>query len=146
MSTTIMVEKSTIMGNTRTIVLSVKGETLESYVRRIMNAKNLKPGDVQRRSKGGVSDSYIGSILSGQARNLTVEKLKSLAKGLGVDEDELFAVVRGKPLDEDASSKSEFAAIAFSYGNAKKKASPKKIARIDALIEILKRELDEAQD
>jgi transcriptional regulator with XRE-family HTH domain len=111
MSTIILDEKSTKSVDAFSILKPMAKDSLESYVRRVMKEKKLKPGDVQRQSKGGVSDSYIGNILAGQSSNLTVDKLKALALGLGVDEDEIFDVARGKvrQVSEEALDRESFA-------------------------------------
>src|SRR5215469_7787870 len=70
-------------------------ETLAEYVTRIMEQKGLGPLEVQERSEGQITDSYVGSIKSGKQKNPTVSKLQALAKGLDVDEDELFLIARG---------------------------------------------------
>ena len=64
-------------------------ESLSEYVQRIMKEKNLKVPDVVRRSNGGIGETYLTSIVKGEATNLTVEKIKALALGLGVDEVEV---------------------------------------------------------
>jgi transcriptional regulator with XRE-family HTH domain len=141
MSTIIMGEITAGVERFSFIFKSMKSETLEAYVRRVMNAKNLKPGDVQRKSKGRVSDSYVGNILSGQARNLTVEKLKALAVGLGVDEEELFFIVRGskKPADDSEFRESLYYML---YEKAKA-ASPEKRELIKSVLKMIDRELDD---
>jgi transcriptional regulator with XRE-family HTH domain len=40
--------------------------------------------------------------MKGKAKNLSVDKLKALALGLGVSEDELFRVARGLPAFSDS--------------------------------------------
>jgi transcriptional regulator with XRE-family HTH domain len=70
-------------------------EFLSDYIARIMQEKNLKVIDVERRSGGKIVDSYITSLLRGEAKNPSVEKLKALSEGLGVDEDEVFSIARG---------------------------------------------------
>jgi transcriptional regulator with XRE-family HTH domain len=74
-------------------------ETLGEYVSRIMEEKNLRVKEIERRAGGVISDSYITNITNGLAKNLTVEKLKALAIGLDVDEEELFKVARGVPIE-----------------------------------------------
>jgi transcriptional regulator with XRE-family HTH domain len=70
-------------------------ESLGDYIARILKEKNLKIIDVERRSGGNIKDSYITSLMRGEAQNPSVEKLKALAEGLGVDEDEVFLIARG---------------------------------------------------
>jgi len=70
-------------------------ETLAEYVSRIMEENGIGALEVEARSEGQITDSYIGSIKSGKQKNPTIAKLQALAKGLDVDEDELFLVARG---------------------------------------------------
>jgi len=74
-------------------------EKLRDYVRRIRLEKNLSTGDVQSRSLNTISDAYVSQIENGVARNPSPEKLIALAKGLGVNEDEIFRVARGRPAE-----------------------------------------------
>src|SRR5579862_5621347 len=71
-------------------------EGLGEYVRRIMRDRRLTIREVQKRSGDRIGQSYIGLIAQGTYTNLTVEKVKALANGLGVDEDEIFEVARGR--------------------------------------------------
>src|SRR5690242_17899640 len=68
---------------------------LSEYVKRVMKLKGLTQKDVQRLSGGKITDGYVASISIGRARNLSVDKLKALADGLGVQHDELFHVAGG---------------------------------------------------
>jgi transcriptional regulator with XRE-family HTH domain len=70
-------------------------ESLSEYIARTMKEKNLKVIDIERRSGGKIVDSYITSLLRGEAKNPSVEKLKALAEGMSVDEDEVFLIARG---------------------------------------------------
>jgi transcriptional regulator with XRE-family HTH domain len=65
------------------------------YVRQVMKLKGLTQKDVQRMSGGRITDGYVASITTGRATNLSVEKIKALADGLGVDADTLFHVACG---------------------------------------------------
>lgn len=76
-----------------------KVETLSQYVRRILAEKQLTHKSVEERSEKGITDAYIGSIVKGKARNLSVDRLKALAVGLDEPEDDIFNVARGLPLD-----------------------------------------------
>lgn len=72
-----------------------RADTLAGYVARVLKEKRLSRRDVQVMSGWKITDAYVGSIINGRARNLSVEKLQALARGLGVDEDEIFTVARG---------------------------------------------------
>jgi transcriptional regulator with XRE-family HTH domain len=83
-------------------VESRKPESLADYVRRIRQAKGLSTTDVERQSRQGglkgISDAYVTRIENEYVTNVSTDKLRALAKGLGVSEDEIFAVARGKSL------------------------------------------------
>jgi len=73
---------------------SHKGD-LSHYVGRIMREKYLSRRDVKLRSDGQITDSYVSGIVNGTATNLSIEKLKALARGLRVTERELLEVAYG---------------------------------------------------
>jgi transcriptional regulator with XRE-family HTH domain len=68
---------------------------LAKYVARVLKEKRISLHDVQVMSDWAITDTYVGRIIRGRARNPSVEKLQALARGLGVDEDEIFLVARG---------------------------------------------------
>jgi transcriptional regulator with XRE-family HTH domain len=70
-------------------------ETLSEYVARIMEEKNLRPVDVARKSGGGIGDSHVSNIASGATSNVTIDRLRALAVGLGVDPIELLSIAIG---------------------------------------------------
>jgi transcriptional regulator with XRE-family HTH domain len=70
-------------------------EGLSRYVGRIMKEKHLSRSDVKLRSGGEITDSYVSAIINGAATNLSVEKLKALARGLRVSERKLVNVAFG---------------------------------------------------
>jgi len=70
-------------------------EGLSDYVERIMKEKHLSRRDVKLRSGGEITDSYVSGIISGTAKNPSIEKLKALALGLRVPEMELIRVAFG---------------------------------------------------
>src|SRR6185503_11313035 len=72
-------------------------ERLSEYVKRVMKQKNLSVRDVKERAGGKIAASYISRIINGRVRNLSVDKIAILAKGLGTDPYEVFAVAYGKP-------------------------------------------------
>jgi transcriptional regulator with XRE-family HTH domain len=67
-----------------------------------MKLKGLTNRDVQRRSGGNITDSYVSGIRSGRTHNPSAEKLTALAEGLGVNADEVFHIASGmrEPLAE----------------------------------------------
>ena len=71
-------------------------EDLSHFVKRVMRLKGLTLRDVEVRAGGRITDGYISGIISGTARNPSVEKIKALADGLGVAPDELFHVACGE--------------------------------------------------
>lgn len=52
------------------------------------------------RSGHKIAGSYVSRIENGVARNPSKDKLVGIAKGLGISEEGVFAVARGKSLDE----------------------------------------------
>lgn len=92
-------------------------ERMDLYVRRVMREKNLSVAEVERRSVGEISDSYVHGIMSGKVKgSQTVTKLKALAHGLGVNEDEIFAVARGlTPHQQPRYHNGEFARLAAMF-------------------------------
>jgi transcriptional regulator with XRE-family HTH domain len=76
-------------------------ESLAEYVQRVRNEKNLSLMDVSRRSGGLIANAHISRIENGLVKSAGVEKLRALAKGLGISEEEIFAVARGKVTSGD---------------------------------------------
>ena len=74
---------------------NTRKQGLSHYVERVMKEKHLSRRDVKLRSGGDITDSYVSGIISGSAKNLSVEKLKALARGLRVREMELIRVAFG---------------------------------------------------
>ncbi len=72
-------------------------EDLSEYVKRVLKQKRLSLRDVQRQSGGKITQGYVGAIVNGSCKNLSVEKLKALSAGLSVEEEELFRIARGVP-------------------------------------------------
>jgi len=80
---------------------SERQENLAGYVKRIRDAKGLTVQKVAERSRGGIAQAYVSKIENGGVKNVSPEKLKALAKGLGVPEDELFRIARGIKVGKD---------------------------------------------
>ncbi len=84
-----------------------KKETLAQYVARVIKEKDLTHQEVRKLARGKITDGYVRGIMTGKARNPSVDKLKALARGLGVSEDEIFRVARGLPQDADSKSQEQ---------------------------------------
>lgn len=81
-------------------------ESLADYVKRIRIGARLSLSEVGRQSaRSGykIAGSYVSRIENGIARNPSKDKLLGLAKGLGVPEEEVFAVARGKSLEDPSA-------------------------------------------
>lgn len=82
---------------------------LSRYVERVIKEKRLSREDVRLRSGGEISATYVSGIISGRAKNLSVAKLKALARGLRVREIEVMRVAFGQsdePLPDRAADHS----------------------------------------
>src|SRR5947209_2606346 len=114
-------------------------ESLDQYARRVIKEKGLSLSDVERRSGGSISDSYVCGIINGNVGSLTITKLKALALGLGVPEDELFAVARGQsPQDNQEFWESTFASLFDKY----KHLSDEDKKEVFKLLEVVDREIE----
>ena len=71
--------------------------TLAEYVTRVMDEKRLSSYDVEKSSGNRITDSYVLRIRDGKSQRPSVTKLRALAKGLGVDFDEILRVAEGLP-------------------------------------------------
>src|SRR5437588_3425107 len=81
-------------------------EKLADYVGRVIKQKQLKLRDVERRAGGKITNGYISGIINSRIKNISLEKLRALAKGLEVDVYELFSAAMGEPrqLADEVSS------------------------------------------
>jgi transcriptional regulator with XRE-family HTH domain len=85
-------------------------ENLSEFTTRIMFEKGLNFQEVSEMSGGAITESYVRSITSGAASNPSVRKLKALAQGLGISEDEVFRVARGESESDQGSIEDNTAA------------------------------------
>jgi transcriptional regulator with XRE-family HTH domain len=70
-------------------------EELAAYLHDVMKAKGIKGVDIEARSGGKITNSYISDIMHGNTKNISVEKVNALAEGLGVDSFEVFQAASG---------------------------------------------------
>lgn len=83
--------------------MTQKKIALADYVLKAIATRNLTQSEIAERArkKGfAISQNYISKIISGSARNISVEKLKALAAGLNVPEEEIFVIARGGTSEE----------------------------------------------
>lgn len=94
-------------------------ETLSSYVRLKLIEKDLTTRDVQERSAAGgekITQSYVSQIVSGTAKNLTLTKLRALARGLGVPIEEVISRAYGRTYQDDQEfAQSRFAELYYKF-------------------------------
>jgi hypothetical protein len=95
--------------------------------------------NVEMRSRGRISHSYVHRITSGQTKNLAVEKIRGLAAGLGVAEEEVFGVV----CDTSSAVRIDFQmnALAEIYRRYESLLQADK-RRLKPLLEMVDREID----
>jgi transcriptional regulator with XRE-family HTH domain len=117
-------------------------ETLSSYVRLKLIEKDLTTRDVQERSAASgekITQSYVSQIVSGTAKNLTLTKLRALARGLGVPIGEVISRAYGETERDDlAFAQSRFAEVYYKFEelNDENKQS------VIYLLDILEREVE----
>jgi transcriptional regulator with XRE-family HTH domain len=70
-------------------------EDLSRFIRRTMSQKQLKVRDVELQSGGTISNGYVSGVMSGSVTNLSIDKLKALARGLGIDVHEILDIICG---------------------------------------------------
>jgi transcriptional regulator with XRE-family HTH domain len=71
-------------------VSNQKTETLSEFVKRIRKEKNLSTTDVEKNSRKAISSSYVTRIENEPNKKVSGDKLKALAVGLGISEDEVL--------------------------------------------------------
>ena len=70
-------------------------DPLSRYVQRKVKEQHLSRRDVSVRSGGEIGESYVGAIMNGTCANVTIDKLRALARGIGADEMELARIALG---------------------------------------------------
>lgn len=119
-------------------------DDLATYLReKLNNIPGLTLRGIEERSGKTITHSYLSKLLSGAASNPSRDKLKALAKGLGVSEDEVFAAARGKtPADDPNFDKTRFGQMALKFDRLRELGPVDARVNVTALIDLLDRELD----
>jgi transcriptional regulator with XRE-family HTH domain len=88
-------------------------EDLADFMRRMRSEAGLSIRQVAKRSGGGISHGYVNQIENRSVLGSSVSpaRLIAIARGLGISEDALFAVARGKPLKEIEAMQSQLLAF-----------------------------------
>jgi transcriptional regulator with XRE-family HTH domain len=75
-------------------------KSLAEFVRNVMENKRLSAREVERKSGNTITHSYVNKIKNGDAKNPSPALLQALAKGIDEPEEIIFALIRGKNIDE----------------------------------------------
>src|SRR6185295_16892610 len=99
-------------------IMGKETESLADYVGRVRKENRWSLNDVARRSVHGgskVSNAYVSKIENGIIQRPSVVKLRALARGLGVSEEDLFA--RARSIEQpEGFRESKFWAVFDAYG------------------------------
>lgn len=119
-----------------------KSESLREFVYRTLKEKRLTLHEVEQRSKQKISAAYVSNIINDRSRNLTIEKIKALGLGLGVNPQEIFTILEGNGATERRSFKrSIFATLYHKYNSLAREG--KKDLRL--MMRLVDREIDQRQ-
>jgi transcriptional regulator with XRE-family HTH domain len=118
-----------------------KKEDLADYVGRVRAEKSLTTQDVADRSNGGITRGYVSQIENRHSINVTPNKLKALASGLGVPVEEVFSKARGSKTAEDEAEFQQ--SLYYMLYEKSKNATPEKKKLIDSVLKMINRELEE---
>lgn len=93
---------------------------------------------VADRSGGLISHTTVFDVVNLRSKDVKAKTLRGLAKGLGVSEDEIFSVTRGKsPADNPEFKKWKFASL---FDEAEQ-LTPEQMAKFEILMEMARREV-----
>lgn len=116
----------------------IQETSLADFVRSTMEKKGLTARAVEVNSSGAITHSYINKIKNGDSRNPSPAKLQGLAAGLGIPEETVFAITRGKVPNRQAVLRERFEVL-----TKKLDALPRaQKEHINLLIETVEREVD----
>lgn len=124
MSTDILREKLNGLSENYFKIFSVNiknPETLAEFVKRIRFERGLSITEVEKKSRvggaKGISNGYVSQIENNYITNVSPTKLKALAKGLGITEEEIFAAARGTSPKSINVAEERFTFIAHGYAD-----------------------------
>lgn len=85
------------------------------FVRSQLSQKNLSYRKVAEKSGGLITHSTVGDVINEKVNTISVDLIIGLAKGIGITEQELFDVARGKSPGVSQIADERFGAIAKRY-------------------------------
>lgn len=112
-------------------------ENLSQLIRRVISQKKLRLRDIQVKSGHQITESYVSRIMTGSVKNITLDKLIALAKGIGEDEHTLFSAYLGRPAELSSEPLDVFGLDVAEFGSLIQKVSVN-----PDLIEIMKESAD----
>lgn len=74
---------------------------LAEFVQAKISEKGLNYRETARRSRGLISYTTVSDVVNGRNLNPSLRTLRGLAYGLGVSEQEIVSISKGKSLDFD---------------------------------------------
>lgn len=112
---------------------------LARFVRQKMDDLNLSTYDVERRSGGAITHGSVWNILNQRVKDVKSGTLSALAKGLGISEEELFDVYRGKQPAGDGVLEEEIGVLFYGWAEADEAAKAETLAAIRMIAESFQR-------
>ena len=91
-----VLDNSSLVRSTRLSVMVNALDELADYVRRVACEKRLSYREIAKRTGQRISHGTVSDIINRRSKDIKAETLKALAIGLGVTEEEIFAIARGK--------------------------------------------------
>jgi len=120
-------------------VVSAQLQALSEFVRATMNEKGLNFRQVAERSGGLVSHTTVFDVVNLRSKDVKASTLRGLAKGLGVPEEEVFAVAQGNsPTNNPEYKNWRYAAL---FDDAQK-LTPEQMTKFETIMEIARREVE----
>lgn len=119
-------------------VVTSKQPKISDYVRRIANEKGLSYRKIAEKSGGLITHSTVSDVINERVKNLSSATITGLANGLGVTEQEIFDIVRGKISNNEIVIDEQFENLSLKFSGL----PPSKKERAQALIELMDREIE----
>lgn len=125
------------------MLLVMENNPLGKFIAEVMDRFSLTSYDVEARSGGEIKQSWLIKVKNGLIKSPSAPKMKPLAKGLGVTEEELFAVVRGVSPDTNKIDNEEFQKMSLKFDRLpveKKEKAREVIEMLDSYLDKLETE------